>query len=143
MTRPRVHQSRRARDRGSVSAEMAVFVTPALILLAMFIVFCGRAAAVKIDVNAMAAAAARSAADAQTPAAARTAADSAARAMATGKPWICTTTTDTAQFRRGGSVTVSVSCLVRFDDLGVVGMDTTRRVSGSATAPIDIYREGT
>jgi len=143
MTRAWVYQSRRARDRGSVTAEMAVFVTPALILLAMFIVFCGRAAAVKIDVNAMAAAAARSAADAPTPAAARTAADSAARAMAAGKPWVCTTATDTAQFRRGGAVTVNVACLVRFDDLGVVGMDTTRRVSGSATAPIDIYREGT
>jgi len=133
----------RTRDRGSVTAEMAVFVTPALILLAMFIVFCGRAAAVKIDVNAMAAAAARSAADAPTASTARTAADSAARAMAAGKPWVCTTTTNTGQFRRGGSVTVNVSCLVRFDDLGVAGMDATRRVSGSATAPIDIYREGT
>ena len=133
----------RTRDRGSVTAEMAVFVTPALILLAMFIVFCGRAAAVKIDVNAMAAAAARSAADAPTAAAARTAAEAVARAMAAGKPWLCTTSTNTAQFRRGGSVTVDVSCLVRFDDLGVAGMDATRRVSGSATAPIDIYREGT
>ena len=69
-------------DRGSVTTEMAVFVTPALILLAMFIVFCGRAAAAKIDVNAMAAAAARSAADAPTAAAARTAASQAAAARA-------------------------------------------------------------
>jgi hypothetical protein len=46
-----------AKDRGSITVEMAVFAVPALILLAMFTVFCGRAAAAKIDVNAMAAAA--------------------------------------------------------------------------------------
>jgi Flp pilus assembly protein TadG len=122
---------------------MAVFVTPALILLAMFVVFCGRAAAAKIDVNAIAAAAARSAADAATPATARTAASQAAAAMAAGKPWTCTTATDTAAFRRGGSVTVNVACVIQLDDLGVSGLGATRTVRGSATAPIDIYREGT
>lgn len=144
MTRKPVGRQRlRGRDRGSVTTEMAIFVVPAMVLLTMFIVFVGRSASAAIDVNAVAAAAARSAADAPTPAAARTAADRAAAAMATGTPWTCKATTDTGQFRRGGAVTVRVSCVASLNDLGVNGMQATQTATASATEPIDTYRTGT
>jgi Flp pilus assembly protein TadG len=132
-----------AGDRGSVTSEMAVFVVPFLIVMAMFVVFCGRVAAVSIDAHAVAAAAARAAADAPTPATARTAATTAASAMASGSKFACTATTDTSAFRRGGAVTVRVACVMRMDDLGLPGVGTTKTAHASATEPIDIYRAGT
>jgi Flp pilus assembly protein TadG len=127
-------------DQGSVTSEMAVFVVPFLILMAMFTIFCGRAASAVIDVNAIAAAAARSAANAPSPAAATTAATDAAAAMAAGTTLSCRTGTDTALFRRGGTVTVHVWCTVTLKDLGINGIDTTRTVHAAATEPIDRYR---
>jgi len=139
----RLRRLRAAGDRGSITSELAVFVVPFLIVMAMFIVFCGRAASVSIDAHAVAAAAARAAADAPTPATARTAATTAANAMASGGKFSCTATTDTGQFRRGGSVTVRVACVMRLDDLGLPGIGTTKTANASATEPIDIYRAGT
>jgi Flp pilus assembly protein TadG len=130
---------RTAGDRGAVTTEFAVFVVPFLLLMAMFAVFVGRVASVSIDAHAVAGAAARAAADAPTPAAARTAATNAANAMASGSQFSCTATTDTAQFRRGGSVTVNVACVMRTDDLGLPGIGS-RTAHASATEPIDIYR---
>ncbi|SCE63777.1 hypothetical protein GA0070216_10134 [Micromonospora matsumotoense] len=132
-----------AGDRGSVTSEMVVFVVPFLIVMAMFVVFCGRAASVAIDAHAVASAAARAAADAPTPATARTAATRAANAMASGSRFNCTATTDTGQFRRGGSVTVRVACVMRMDDPGLPGVGATKTANASATEPIDIYRAGT
>lgn len=139
----RLRRLHAAGDRGSVTSELAVFVVPFLIVMAMFVVFCGRAASVAIDAHAVAAAAARAAADAPTAATARTAAATAANAMASGGKFSCTATTDTAQFRRGGSVTVRVACVMRMDDLGLPGVGTTKTANASATEPIDIYRAGT
>lgn len=129
-----------AGDRGSITSELAVFVVPCLILVAMFIVFCGRAASVSIDVHAVAAAAARSAADAPTAGAARTAASRAANAMASGSRFSCAITTDTGRFRRGGSVTVRAACVLPMAELGIPGVGGTKTVRASATEPIDIYR---
>ncbi|MDT4993075.1 MAG: hypothetical protein QOH97_2967 [Actinoplanes sp.] len=134
---------RGAGDCGSVTVELAVFVVPFLILLALFMVFCGRAASAAIDAHAVASAAARAAAAAANPATARTAATRAARAMASGSKFACTATTDTRQFRRGGSVTVQVACVMRLDDLGVPSIGATKTATASATEPIDTYRAGT
>jgi hypothetical protein len=116
---------------------------PFLLLMAMFLVFVGRVASVAIDAHTVAGAAARAAAGAPTPAAARTAATNAANAMASGSKFICTTATDTGQFRRGGSVTVNVACVMRLDDLGLPGVGTTKTARASATEPIDTFRAGT
>jgi len=132
-----------AGDRGSITSELAVFVVPFLILMAMFIVFCGRAASVSIDAHAVAAAAARAAADAPTAGAARTAASRAASAMASGSKFTCTATTDTDQFRRGGSVTVRAACVLPMADLGIPSLGGTKTAHATATEPIDIYRAGT
>ena len=114
-----------AGDRGSVSAELVVFVVPVMILLTMFITFCGRAASASIDVNSLAAAAARAAADSPTRVGAIAAATAAVATGAGGK-WRCTPTVNTATFRLGGQVTVDVTCRVPFSDLGVPGMTAFR-----------------
>jgi TadE-like protein len=127
-------------DRGSVSAELVVFVVPVMILLTMFVVFCGRSASAAIDVHSAAAAAARAAADAATPASAVTAAASAVAATSAGTAWACTPSVDTGQLRAGGQVSVSVDCRVPLADLGLPGLTAARVVRASATEPIDTYR---
>jgi hypothetical protein len=122
-----------------VSAELAVFVVPVMVLLTMFTVFCGRTASAAIDVHAAAAAAARAAADALTPTSAVNAAATAVSATAAGSRWHCTPAVDTTGFRLGGQVTVQVECRVPLSDLGLPGL-TSRLLQASATQPIDTYR---
>lgn len=126
------------RETGSVSAELAVFVVPVMILLTMFTVFCGRTASATIDVHAAAAAAARAAADAPAPAAAVNAAATAVSATAAGARWSCTPTVETGAFRLGGQVSVRVDCRIPLTDLGLPGI-ASRDVHASATEPIDMY----
>lgn len=126
-------------DTGSVTAEIATFVVPFLLILAAFAVFAGRATSAVIDVNAAAAAAARAAANTTTPAAARTAASDAAAAMLSDRRWTCTTATDTSAFARGGAITATTTCTVTFADLGLP-INATRTVSATATEPVDTYR---
>lgn len=129
-------------DRGSVSAEMVVLATPFMILVAVFLIFCGRAASAVIDVESAAAAAARAAADAPTPGAAITAAQDAVAATTAGSAWSCTASTNTAQHHRGGQVSVTVTCVVPMSDLGLpVGASKT--VHGTATEPIATYKADT
>jgi Flp pilus assembly protein TadG len=123
-----------------VSAELVVFVVPVMILLTLFVVFCGRTASAAIDVNSAAAAAARAAADAPTPARAFTAATSAVAATTAGTAWSCTPTVDTRDLRIGGQVSVSIDCAVPLSDLGLPGLTATRVVHANATQPIDTYR---
>ncbi len=126
-------------DRGSVSAEMTVLAVPVMILLAMFVIFCGRATSAVIDVQAAAAASARAAAHATTPAAAVTAATDTLTANTTATGWACAASTDTSNHRRGGHVTVTVVCTVPLADLGLP-IGATRTVTASATEPIDTFR---
>jgi hypothetical protein len=133
-------RGRSATERGSVSAELAVFVVPVMILLTMFTVFCGRTASAAIDVDSAAAAAARAAANAPTPASAIAAATSAVAATTAGTAWTCTPSVDTTSLRLGGQVTVSIDCRVPLSDLGLPGLSATRVVHASATEPIDTYR---
>jgi hypothetical protein len=132
-------EPRRGGETGSVSAEMVVFVVPVLMLLTMFIVFCGRAASASIDVHSAAAAGARAAADTTTPTAGIRAATDAVAATTAGTSWTCTPTVDTSGLRLGGQVSVTVDCRVSFADLGLPGLGS-RVVSASATEPVDRYR---
>jgi Flp pilus assembly protein TadG len=129
----------RLSDRGSVTAETAILAVPLMVLLILFLVFCGRAASAVIDVESAAASAARAAADAPTPKAADTAAQSAVDATTTGSSWRCTAATNTAQFHRGGQVSVTVTCVVPMSDLGLP-VGATRTVHGQATEPIATYK---
>lgn len=129
-------------DNGSVTVEMAVFAVPVLVLLAVFIVFCGHAASAAIDVRAIAAAAARAAADAPSAALAPDAASRAATDMAAETKWSCTTATDTNGFSRGGTVAVTVTCAIHLGDLGTVGIADAKTVTATVIQPVDTWRAG-
>jgi Flp pilus assembly protein TadG len=120
---------------------MTVLAVPVMILLAMFVIFCGRATSAVIDVHAATAAAARAAADATTPAAAVTAATDALVANTTATGWACIASTDTSDHRRGGHVTVTVTCTVPLADLGLP-ISAVRTVTATSTEPIDTFRAG-
>ena len=131
-------------DSGSASVEMTVLVTPVFVVLALFVVLCARTASARIDVDAAASSAARAASLARSPAAARSAATEAAASALVGRSVTCAALNvpvDTSLFRRGGSVTVRVECSVTLSDLGMLGVSATRTVSGTATAPVDVFRQ--
>ena len=139
--RPRRRTPRRF-DRGSVSVEMTVLVTPVFVVLALFVVLCARSASARIDVDAAAAVAARAASLARSPATAGAAASDAAAQALAGRSVTCAAlnvAVDTTDFRRGGSVTVRVECVVTLSDLGLLGVPATRTVTASATVPIDVF----
>lgn len=138
---PATDRNRRSarKEAGSVSAELAVFVAPTLVLLTMFVVFCGRTVSAAIDVHAAAAAGARAAADTATPAAAVQAATNTVAATVAGTSWACTPTIDAAALRPGGQVSVAVACRIPLSDLGLPGVGS-RTVHASSTEPIDRYR---
>jgi Flp pilus assembly protein TadG len=132
------------RERGSVSVEMTVLVVPVFVVLALFIVLCARCASARIDVDAAAAASARAGSLARSPAAAHTVATETATQTLHRRSITCAAlavSVDTADFRRGGSVTVRVECAVKLSDLGLPGIPATRTVTASATVPIDVYRQ--
>ena len=119
-----------------------MLVTPLFVVLLLFVVLCARTASAKIDVNAAASSAARAASLARSPAAARTDAAAAASAALAGPAVTCTglaVSVDTSALRRGGSVTVEVSCTVSLSDLGLLGVPGSRVVSGTARVPVDVF----
>ena len=127
-----------------MSVELTVLLTPLFVVLLLFVVLCARTASAKIDVNAAAASAARAASLAASPAAARAEATAAAVQALAGQAVSCTglaVSVDTTGFRRGGSVSVTLACTVRLSDLGLPGVSVTRTVTGSARAPVDVFRQ--
>lgn len=131
------------KDEGSASVELVLVGVPVFIVAVLFVVFCARVGSARIDVDAAASAAARAASQASTVAAAQAAASQTAAASLAGQAITClnlTTGTDMSQFRRGGSVSVTVACTVTLADLGVPGVGSTRTLSATAAAPVDTYR---
>ncbi|MEO7556911.1 MAG: TadE family protein [Acidimicrobiales bacterium] len=150
-------RSRGRGDRGAAALEL-VLVTPLLVMLLLFIVFCGRTAGAKGDVIGAARDAARAASIERDPisaqAAAETAAGEALHRLAVG----CETSSTTVEFRpppiedppetgppgsdfrRGGTVRVTVSCDIRIKDLSLLALPGTKTLSSTAVEVIDKYR---
>jgi Flp pilus assembly protein TadG len=131
----------RRRDRGAADALGLVLIAPAMIGLALLVVALGR----RVDSQAQSRSAAEFAAQAavleRTPAAAVAAAERTAAAMLTdpdtcGSPSVIV---DTADFRPGGSVTVTVNCTASSRALGAVQSEG-RQVGSTAVAYIDQFR---
>lgn len=132
----------RARETGSVSAEL-VILTPLLILLLLFSVALGRIAGSRINIDGAASQAARAASIARNPAAASGIAEKTAAAALADQDVTCANldvTVDTGDFRAGGSVAVTVTCTVRLRDLTGLRLPSTKTLSARAVAPIDRYR---
>lgn len=48
---------------------------------------------------------------------------------------------DTGDFRPGGQVTVTVTCTTSLSDLGLVGFPGSKTLTGTATSPLEHYRQ--
>lgn len=146
MTAIRLRGLRRLRsdEAGSVTAEL-VLLTPLLILLLLFVVALGRLAGARLDVEGAAAQAARAASIASDPSSAVAMARQTASAALGSDDVTCgelTVSTDTAQFAPGGSVAVTVTCVVGLSDLTGLRLPASESVTSTATSVIDTYRSG-
>jgi Flp pilus assembly protein TadG len=138
--RPRRH---RGGERGAVALELVV-LTPVLVMALWLVgVFAMRMMLADAQVDSAARDAARAATIARTPRAAQAAAaEAAAATLAQAKPQCQAvhTLTDTRGFGPGGSVQVTVRCVLRLGDLGLLGLGSTRTVSKTYLAPVDVFR---
>lgn len=125
-------------DRGSAMAAEVVILTPVLVGFILLVVAFGRYVTVRGDVEAVARDAVRAASLERTTAAAGAAASSSVRAAEL--PGTCSDATLQGRFVAGGTITVSVSCQVPLDDLGLVGLPGAVTVEGTSAAPLDLYR---
>jgi Flp pilus assembly protein TadG len=129
-------------DTGSAAAEITL-LTPLLIVLLLFVVFCGRVADTELRVDDVAHQAARAASLARSPGQATVDAQSAATAALSTAGVTCqslTVATDTQGLRPGGTVTATVSCSVGLSDLALLGVPGAKTFQASFASPIDVYR---
>lgn len=130
-------------DRGSASLELVLLV-PVVIVLLLLVVAFGRIAHGRQLVQSAAAAAARSASLAATPADAATRAQRSAGAALADAGVSCAVMSarvDTAQFRAGGQVQVTVSCTADLSGLAVAGVPGRLTLTESAGSPLETYRQ--
>lgn len=126
-------------DDGSSVAEV-VLIAPVLMLVTLFVVLLGRLAMAAIDVNATAHAAARAASLVATPEQARTAGQRAAGTIPAGAA--CNrrdVKVDTAEFKPGGIVRVTISCHISLEDISGL-VPGTHTLTASSVSPVDPFR---
>ena len=129
-------------ERGSAAAELTL-LTPLLILLLLFVVFCGRLADTKLRINDVAHQAARAATLARTPSQATANAQATASAALASAGITCqslSVSTDTQGLKPGSTVTVTVSCSVGLGDLTSLGVPGSRTFESSFSSPVDVWR---
>ncbi len=125
-------------ERGTMSIEMVVLV-PVLLLITMVAVAGGRIVSAQGMVEAASRDAARAASMERSVGAASTAANQSLSQADTANA-SCSAGIDVGGFRRGGAVTVSVSCRVKLSDLGLVFLPGTTVVKAESSAPVDQWR---
>lgn len=129
-------------EHGSAAAELTL-LTPLLILLLLFVVFCGRLADTKLRINDVAHQAARAATIARTPSQAAANAQATASAALASAGITCQSlnvSTDTQGLKPGSTVTVTVSCSVSLGDLTNLGIPGSRNFESSFSSPVDVWR---
>lgn len=132
-----------ADERGTVSAELAL-ITPMLIGLLVFVaVVIHRGVDARLRLDDAAHQAARAASLARSaPAAETAAADTATRALGSATV-VCArlgVRTDTTGLVPGGTVMVTLSCTVDWDQAGLLGVPAHRLLTATATEPVDTWR---
>jgi Flp pilus assembly protein TadG len=125
------------RERGSMAVEV-VILTPVLVAFVLLVVAFGRYVTARGDVEAVARDAVRAASLERTAGQARAAAN-AAVAAGLGRGG-CSPAALTGAFVAGGTITVEIECAVPLADLGLVGVPGSVTVTGSSSAPLDVYR---
>ncbi len=130
------------RDEGSIVVELAVLM-PALFVLALVVLVFGRTTETRQLVTEASRAGAQAAAVLPTASSAEAGAADMAVVSIFGRDHTCAgaqVTTDTSHFYAGGSVSVTVTCVVSLSDLSVPGVPGSETIRATATAPIDPYR---
>jgi Flp pilus assembly protein TadG len=126
---------------GSASLELAL-ITPALLVVLLFVVGLGRLGGARMDVDGAAAQAARAASVARTSAAARSAATDAASAALGDRSLRCASldvAVDTTAFRPGGQVVVDLTCTVSLSSLSGFSLPGAKTLRGRAVAVVDAF----
>jgi Flp pilus assembly protein TadG len=129
-------------ERGSATAEMTL-LTPLLIIVLLFIVFCGRLADSKLRLEDAAHQAARAASLARTVAGAQDDAQETAQAALADAGVACqrlAVTVETAGLLPGSTVTVDIRCDVGLSDLALLDVPGSTTLSASYASPVDTYR---
>lgn len=125
-----------------MALELAL-LTPVLVVFMMVMVGLGRVVEAQGQVDGAARDAARAASLSRSPAAARVAAGETAgetligAKKCQGKPH---TEVDFSQWRRGGQVSVAVTCTIDLTGLSLIDLHKFHTMTGTATAPIDTLR---
>jgi Flp pilus assembly protein TadG len=128
-------------ERGTAAVEL-VLLTPALLVLLLFVVCVGRLAQAREDVQAAAQDAARAASIARGPDSATSDGQAAAAQRLRAGGVTCRSLEvrlDTAQFRPGGSVAATVTCTVELGDLGLLRVPASKAITTTFTEPVDTY----
>jgi Flp pilus assembly protein TadG len=131
-------------EQGSVTIEL-VLITPLLIVLILFVIFCGRVTRAEAVVRDAAAAGARAASLRQQPSSARADAIAAVQASLAGHGTTCpqpSVDVDTSALQPGGHVTVRVVCRTALRDLALLGVPGSRTTSATSVEPVDLRRGG-
>ena len=121
-----------------------VILTPLFIALLLLVVGLGRYSHAQQLTEQAAGAAARAASLTTGGTAATGAADRAASDTLTGLGLTCArldTAVDTARFRLGGEVTVTVACTADLSATVLAGLPGTVTVRATAAAPLETYRD--
>jgi Flp pilus assembly protein TadG len=130
------------RDHGSATAELTL-LAPLLILMLLFIVFCGRVSETRLRLEDAAHQAARAASLARSVTAAESDAQSTATGALAGDGVTCQSVNvalDTGGLQPGSTVTATVSCTVDLSDLDLLGLPGSTTLSASFASPVDVYR---
>lgn len=119
-------------------------MTPLVIVLLVVVAMTGRGVTARMDVDSVADAAARAASLARSPTAAQEAAQTTAEAnLGDGRITCITLDVDVnpTEFAPGGSVTVTVSCVVELSDLAAgAGIPGSLTLTSTAISGIDLHR---
>lgn len=129
-------------QRGSTSLEL-VLLTPALLVLMVFVVFVGRLAEARADVDRAAREAARAGSLARSAHAALEGGVAAAGLTLREGGMACRSLRvdmDVAGFAPGGNVLATVSCTVALEDLSPLRVPGSRTVVATFAQPVDNYR---
>lgn len=129
-------------DRGSVAAEVAL-VTPLLIMLLLFVVFCGRLASAHLKVDDAALQAARAASLSRTAGQATADAEATARSGLARAGVSCrslTVRSEVGALTPGSTVQVTVTCRIGLSDLGFLSLPGTAEAASSAFSVVDRWR---
>jgi Flp pilus assembly protein TadG len=128
---------RGSRERGSMAVEV-VLITPVLVSFLLLVIALGRYVAVRGQVEAASRDAVRAASLERTLNSAEGSANQTAAASLRGRQ--CTPVTLSGDFVAGGIITTTLTCQIPLNDLGLLGLPGSVRITGRSAAPLDLYR---